>query len=108
MTNLFDLVNYSYTVVKMQQGVALHPAPFPSLHSFELPSGRFSGLFPFPSLPLVLSNLLPFGFRFFRIFSNPENDTDETLTTSGALSRCFESSWDSVRTRLKMSGIDLG
>ena len=55
MTNLFDLVNYSYTVVKM-----------------------------------LWTNALS-GF-----FSNPENDTDETLTTSGALSR-FELSWSSFK-----------
>ena len=73
----------------------------PSLRSFELPSGWFSGYFPPLSFPLPLSvpllfQLLSFPsarsfelasvpvFRvFFRIFSNPENDTDETLTTSG-------------------------
>ena len=47
MTNLFDLVNYSYTVVKMLWAVP------------------------------------------FQEFSNPENDTDETLTTSGGSFETF-------------------
>ena len=71
----------------------------PSLFAFALPygSGFFPfglssgllGYFPFSSLPLSLSVPLPFGFRFFRIFSNPENDTDETLTTSGVSFETF-------------------
>ena len=47
---------------------------------FSVLSNFFSGL------PSFHSFKLPYGLGFrvlFRIFSNPENDTDETLTTSG-------------------------
>ena len=79
----------------------------PSTLSSFFPAG-LSGYFPFPSLPLPLSVLLLFGFRFFRIFSNPENDTDETLTTSGVSRGDFcQTLLESQRTESKFS-IDLG
>ena len=66
MTNLFDLV-FTHIQLSRCSGLCPHPVPVPVARSFKLASGWFLGV--------------------FRIFSNPENDTDETLTTRVSLSR---------------------
>ena len=69
MTNLFDLVNYSYTVVKMQAGAdPLHPSSRSSCSLFQAC---------FRVVPEV-------GLRLFQDFYQTlKTIQNETLTTSG-------------------------
>ena len=95
MTNLYrSRLNYSYAVVKIQAGGdPLHPSSRSGCLLFQ---ACFRVV-----LEVGLASTLSGS-------ANPENDTDETLTALGWNFRSVNSRGVLLRTRLKMSGIDLG